>query len=94
MQSLSHCSLIDGGQDTVNLCLANLVLTGAATPWLHNGAISVRSLNTEDQEDQEERIGITERFLFILSYVILTLSILETTLVCSCGAEMRRRRPN
>ena len=62
MQSLSHCSLIDGGQDTVNLCLANLVLTGAATPWFHNGVISVRSLNADEEEDLEERVGITERF--------------------------------
>ena len=58
MQNVSQSSLIDGGQDTVNLCLANLILTGRATPFLHNGIISEKS----PHDDQfEEMIGIIER---------------------------------
>ena len=58
MQNVSQSSLIDGGQDTVNLCLANLMLTGRATPFLHNGIISGKS----PHDDQlEEMIGIIER---------------------------------
>ena len=58
MQNVSQSSLIDGGQDTVSLCLANLILTGRATPFLHNGVISGKS----QHDDQfEEMIGIIER---------------------------------
>ena len=62
MQNLSHCSLIDAGQDSVSLSLANLILTGVATPFLHNGIVTDRVVNAEDVEDYEERIGISERF--------------------------------
>ena len=61
MQSVSHSSLIDGGQDSVTLALANLILTGRATPFLHNGTLTARTINAEDVEDYEERIGICER---------------------------------
>ena len=59
MQNFSQSSLIDGGQDTVNICLANLILTGRATPFLHNGIISAKS---QHGEELEEMIGIIERF--------------------------------
>ena len=63
MQNVSQSSLIDGGQDTVNLCLANLMLTGRATPFFHNGIISGRS---QHDGQLEEMIGIIERWRFKL----------------------------
>ena len=61
MQNLSNTSLIDAGQDSVTLSLANLILTGVATPFLHNGIITDRVIDV-DVEDYEEKRGINERF--------------------------------
>ena len=81
MQNVSLSSLIDGGQDTVNLCLANLILTGNATPFLHNGIISAKS-----HDDQlEEMIGLVERLSseHQLSYFKPNIDLtLEVTLDC------------
>ena len=68
MQNFSHCSLIDGGQDTVSLCLANLILTGRATPFLHNGTISARS---QHDDELQEMIGIIERLRHKLLKIII-----------------------
>ena len=81
MQNFSQSSLIDGGQDTVNLCLANLMLTGRATPFFHNGIISGKS----PHDDQlEEMIGIIERLHHkLVSFKINNSNLMsEVTLDC------------
>ena len=81
MQDVSQSSLIDGGQDTVNLCLANLILTGRATPFLHNGIISAKS---QHDDELQEMIGIIERWRHkLVSFKINNSNLIsEVTLDC------------
>jgi len=67
MQDQADQPLIDT-EDKITLCLSNLMMTGSATPYLHNGIMSADDDDATNFEFGDGKVGITTRneigFLF------------------------------
>lgn len=60
MQDQADMPLIDT-EDKITACLSNLMLTGAATPYLHNGIMSADNEDATNFEFGDGKVGVMSR---------------------------------
>lgn len=60
MQDQADMPLIDT-EDKITFCLSNMMLTGSATPYLHNGIMSADDEDATNFEFEDGKVGVTSR---------------------------------